>query len=114
MATIDDLGVRRARLELQASLALLTGALVMATICAGIIASGWFAGAMDDPAERVFWAGSALAGIMVAVLAVAAWPGGDDDARAARRIRILLRVGLVLFVLAPTLCIAALIGDFYG
>jgi len=62
----------------------------------------------------MFWAGSILAAVMVFVLAAAAFPGGEDDARAVRRIRTMLRVGLVLFVLAPVLIVGALIVDYYG
>ena len=36
---------------------------------------GWFAGVLDDPAERVFWLGAVLAFVTVAVLAGAAFPG---------------------------------------
>jgi hypothetical protein len=107
------LGRRRARLELQAGLALLTGALTMAIVCGATIVSKWFAGVLWDPAERFFWAGAVLAGLMVAVFAAAAVPGGDDDARVILRIRVLLRIGLLLFVLSPALCIGALIADFY-
>lgn len=88
-------------------------ALTMAVICGSIIVSGWFAGVIRDVYERVFWAGALSAGLMVAVLAAAAWPGGTDDRRAITRTTWLLRAGLVLFVLAPTLCLAALVADFF-
>ena len=104
---------KRARLELQASLALLTGALIMAITIGSIIVSKWFAGVLYDPAERVFWAGALVGGLMITVLAAAAFPGGDDDLRVIRRIRILLRIGLVLFLLSPALCIGSLVADFY-
>lgn len=109
----DQLSRTRGRLELQAALPLLTVALMMAMICAGIIAAGWFAGSLDGPPERVFWLGSALAGVMVFVLAGAAFPGGDDDLRAIRRIRLLLRIGLMLFIAAPALIVGALIVDYF-
>jgi hypothetical protein len=50
---------------------------------------------------------------MVAVFAAAAFPGGTDDARTTRRIVMLTRIGLVLFVVAPAICVGALIVDFY-
>ena len=87
--------------------------LAMAIVCGAIIVSGWFAGVLYDPAERVFWAGAVLSAVDVAVFAAAAFPGGGDDEREARRVRWTLRAGLVLAVLGPALCIGALIADFY-
>ena len=104
----------RRSLERTAVILLVGYAGVMALVCSGIIAAGWFAGVMDDRAERFFWGGAVLAFVNVAVLAAAAFPGGSDDERAVRRVRWLVRLGLVLFVAAPALCIGALIADFYG
>lgn len=89
------------------------GALTMAVVCSGVIVSGWFAGVLVDRWERLFWAGALVGGLMVAVFAAAAAPGGADARRACIRISWLLRIGLLLFVLAPALCIVALVGDFY-
>jgi hypothetical protein len=87
--------------------------LTMAIVCGAVIVSGWFAGVLYDPAERVFWAGAILAGLTVAVLAAAAFPGWTDERREESRVRWTVRVGLVMGVLAPALCLAGLIGDFY-
>jgi len=108
--------VRETRRDLErTALVLLVGyAGVMAVVCSGVIISGWFAGVMADRAERFFWAGAVLAFVNVAVLAGAVLPGGGDDARTVRRIRLLVRLGLVLFVVAPALCIGSLVADFYG
>ena len=104
----------RERLERSATLLFATCAMIMAIICGAVIISGWFAGVMDDRAERFFWAGAVLAFVNVGVLAGAAFPGGEDDARTVRRVLWLVRLGLVLFVVAPALCIGSLVGDFYG
>ncbi|MFB2596196.1 hypothetical protein ACEXQE_00240 [Herbiconiux sp. P17] len=85
----------------------------MAIVCGAVIVSGWFAGVLVDRWERLFWAGALLGGVMVATFAAAAAPGGTDAPRASIRIAWLLRIGLVLFVLAPACCVAALVGDFY-
>jgi len=108
--------VRETRRDLErTALVLLVGyAGVMAVVCSGVIISGWFAGVMEDHAERVFWAGAILSFVMVAVFAAAAMPGGRDDTRVVQRVTWLVRVGLVLFVTAPALCIGAMIADFYG
>jgi hypothetical protein len=111
---MDDELSRRERLERTAVLLLVGYGIVMAVVCGAIIVSGWFAGVMEDHAERVFWSGAALAGLTVAVFAAAAFPGGSDDRRAIARITWLIRLGLVLFVAAPALCIGSLVADFYG
>ena len=103
----------RAQLERTATTLFLGSALVMAVVCGAIIISGWFAGVIWDPAERVFWAGAILEFVSIVVFAAAAFPGGTDDARTVRRITVLTRLGIVLFVLAPALCVGALISDFY-
>jgi len=108
------MGAVRESLERRATVLFIGFFLVMAIVCGAVIVSGWFAGVLDDPAERVFWAGAVLAGVTVAVFASAAFPGGTDDRREIGRIRWTIRVGLLLAMLSPTLCIAALIADFYG
>jgi hypothetical protein len=50
---------------------------------------------------------------MVAVFAAAAFPGGANDRRVIRRITWLTRLGLLLIVAAPALCIGAMVADFY-
>ena len=104
----------RTRLERTAGLLFATTAIVMATICGAIIISGWFAGVIEDRAERVFWAGAILALLGVLTLGVAAFPGGDNDAAVIRRVRALSRIGLAMFLVAPCLCLGALVADFYG
>ena len=104
---------RRSELERHAAALFLVAALTMIIICASVIVSGWFAGVLVDNWERVFWAGSALGGLMVAVFAAAALPGGSNVRGSIVRISWLLRVGLVLYVLAPALCVLALAGNFY-
>ncbi|MCS5723826.1 hypothetical protein N1028_11970 [Herbiconiux sp. CPCC 203407] len=104
---------RRAELERHAAVLFVGAVLCVAVVCGGVIVSGWFAGVLVDSWERLFWLGFVLAIVMVGVFAAAAAPGGRDAHRASIRIAWLLRVGLVLFVLSPALCILALVGDFY-
>lgn len=107
------IATRRHRLETRAGWLLLTGVLAMGLICSGIIVSGWFAGVLWDPAERVFWAGSICGLLMVIVFALANLPGGRDDTRAIRTLTWLLRAGILLFIAAPILCLSALVADFF-
>ena len=111
---MSDLAESRRDLERTASLVLATFATVMALVCSAIIVSGWFAGVMEDHAERVFWSGAILSFLTVVVFAAAAFPGGADDARVIRRITWLTRLGLLMLVVSPALCIGSLIADFYG
>ena len=110
----DRLERRRSELERHAATLFLTAALTMMIICGAIIVSGWFAGALIDRWERVFWAGALLGGVMVTTFAAAALPGGANPRRSITRITWLLRVGLLLFVLAPGLCVLGLVGNFYN
>jgi hypothetical protein len=87
--------------------------LAMSIVCGAIIVSGWFAGVLDDPPERVFWAGAVLAFATVVVFASAAFPGGRDEVRESARLRWTIRLGLLLGVLSPALCLGALVADFY-
>ena len=103
----------RERLAFRATLLFVGWLLAMGTVCGAIIVSGWFAGVLYDPAERVFWAGAVLSGVTVAVFAGAAFPGWRDDGREVTRVRWTIRVGLLLALLSPALCIGALIADFY-
>lgn len=115
--TVDSdarsLAAARGSIEHTAALVFVGTAVIMAVICGAVIVSGWFAGVIEDHAERVFWAGAVLGGLAVGVLAAAAFPGGDDDRRTIRRIRWLLRIGLVMFVIAPALCVGALVANFF-
>jgi hypothetical protein len=104
----------RERLERSATVLFASTATVMAIVCGAIIVSGWFAGVIEDRAERVFWAGAILALLGVLTLGLAAMPGGESDERTIRRVRTLTRVGLGAFLVAPCLCLGALVANFYG
>lgn len=109
----DEEQRRRAELERHAAVLFVGAVLTMAIVCGAVIVSGWFAGVLVDSWERVFWAGALLGGLTVAVFAAAAVPSGANAKRAIARIAWLLRLGLLLLVAAPALCVIALVGDFY-
>jgi MFS family permease len=109
----DDPARRRTELERHAAALFVGAVLTVGIVCGAVIVSGWFAGVLVDSWERLFWAGFVTGIVMVAVFAAAALPGGRDAHRACVRILWLLRVGLVLFVASPVMCILALVGDFY-
>ena len=111
---VSALRERRSDLESRAVSLFGVAAISMAVVCGAVIASGWFAGVIQDRYERIFWAGAVLAALAVVVFAAAAFPGGGDDALVIRRVTRCLRIGLALFVLAPALCITALVLDFFA
>jgi arginine exporter protein ArgO len=104
----------RTHYERHALGALAVTGLGMAIICGAVIVSGWFAGVMTDRYERFFWGGAITAVVAVFVLAVASMPLGRDDGRAVVRMRVLVSVGLALYLLAIVLCVGAMVADFYG
>ena len=62
----------REHLERQAVALFTVAALVEAIVCGSVIVSGWFAGVMEDHAERVFWAGAILGAVGIRMLGAAA------------------------------------------
>ena len=104
---------RASELELRAVLLFAVASLTMAIVCGAVIVSHWFAGVMVDSWERVFWAGTLVAGLMIVVFAAAAVPAGADARRSCVRISWLLRIGLLLFVVSAALCVLGLVGDFF-
>jgi arginine exporter protein ArgO len=112
--TVSDERLLRSHYERHAMGALTVTALSMSIICGAVIVSGWFAGAMTDRYERFFWLGAITAAVAVFVLAAASMPFGARDGRATLRIRVLITLGLGLFLIAVVLCVGAIIADFYG
>jgi hypothetical protein len=104
---------RASELELRAVLLFAASSVAMAIVCGAVIVSHWFAGVMVDNWERVFWAGTLTAGLMIVAFAAAAVPAGADPRRSCARIRWLLRIGLLLFVVSSALCVFGLVGDFF-
>ncbi len=83
-------------------------ALVAGVVVAGITVAKWGGGILDNRVEPLFWAGAILGGLALAVLGLATLPR-----RSARLITALSRIGVVLFLVAPTLCIVAIFWDYW-
>lgn len=81
-----------------------TGIMVAVTV-AGIRIAGYRPGVLDNRVEWVFWAGAILGGAGVGMLGLAAVPG-----RASARA---IGAGVVLFLVAPVLCVAAVFADYW-
>ncbi|MCU1405174.1 MAG: hypothetical protein JWQ43_1477 [Glaciihabitans sp.] len=104
---------RGAQLERLAAILFVASALTLAIVIGAVIVSGWFAGVLIDRWERLFWAGALLGGFMVVIFAAASMPVLVHSRPAMVRALWLIRIGLLCFVVAPALCIVALVGDFY-
>jgi hypothetical protein len=81
-----------------------TGIMVAVTL-AGIRIAGYRPGVLDDSVEWVFWAGAILGAAGVGMLGVSAIPG-----RASTR---LIAAGMLLFLVAPVLCVFAVFADYW-
>jgi hypothetical protein len=81
-----------------------TGLMVAITV-AGIRISGWRAGVLDNRVEWIFWAGAILGGLGVGMLGLASL-----SSRLSER---LVAPGMVLFLLAPPLCVVAVFADYW-
>ena len=83
-------------------------ALVAGVVVAGITVAGWGGGILDNRVEPLFWAGAILGALALALLGLATLPR-----RSARLITGFTRAGVVLFLVAPTLCILAIFWDYW-
>jgi hypothetical protein len=92
-------------LSLRAAILFAATGLMVAITVAGIRIAGYRPGVLDDRVEWLFWAGAILGAAGVGMLGLAALP-----ARASAR---LLGTGLVLFLVAPVLCVVAVFADYW-
>lgn len=95
-------------LERQAATLFVGTALVAAIAVAAMIVADWSGGRLDNRIEPLFWAGAILGGLALALLGLATLPR-----RSARLITALSRIGVVLFLVAPTMCIVAIFWDYW-
>jgi len=87
---------------------------IVAAITVGsMLVGNWGAGILDNRVEWVFWAGAILGAIGIALLGLATLPPGHDLTRSVRTANALVRVGLVLFLIAPVLCVVAVFTDYW-
>ena len=105
---MTELTLIRARRSRNAGVLFLGAAFTMAIECGAMIASGWFARAVTDRQELLFWGAGIIEVVMVAMFAGAAIPGGLNDVRQVRRITALTLLGVGLFIAAPALCVTAI------
>ena len=97
-----------ARAERKAVMLFVGASLVAAVVVAGITVAKWGGGILDNRVEPLFWAGAILGGLALALLGLATLPR-----RSARLITALSRIGVVLFLVAPTMCIVAIFWDYW-
>jgi hypothetical protein len=97
-----------ARAERKAVPLFVGAGVVVAVVVAGITVAEWGGGILDNRVEPLFWAGAILGGIALALLGLATLPR-----RSATLITALSRTGVLLFLVAPTLCILAIFWDYW-
>jgi hypothetical protein len=91
------------------AVALFAAAVVAAAVVvAGITIAGWGGGTLNNRIEPLFWAGAILGGVALALLGLATLPR-----RSSAIITALSRAGILLFLIAPTLCIVAMFIDYW-
>jgi hypothetical protein len=94
----DDLGLR-------ATILFAATGLMVAITVAGIRIAGYRPGVLDNSVEWVFWAGAILGAVGVGLLGVASISG-----RASPR---MIGAGMLLFLIAPVLCVFAVFADYW-
>ena len=95
----------REELGLRATLLFAATGIMVAVTVAGIRVAGYRPGVLDNRVEWVFWAGAILGAAGVGMLGLAAIPG-----RASGR---LIGAGVLLFLVAPVLCVVAVFADYW-
>jgi hypothetical protein len=94
----------------RAALLFVGTSLVGAIVVAGMLVAGWSGGRLDNRIEPLFWAGGVLGAVGIALLGLAALPVADPARRPRRG---LVRAGVILFLVAPVLCLTAVFGDYW-
>lgn len=93
---------------------LFTGTSLVAAITVGSMLVGdWGGGVLDNRIEWLFWTGAIFGAVGIALFGAAALPVNTVTERAVRRANGLVRAGLVLFVIAPVLCVTAVMVDYW-
>ena len=85
---------------------------VVALVVGSMLVSGWRAGSLDNSVEWIFWAGAIVGAAGVALFAAAAYPKSLRES-ALRLTNRLIRIGIILFVVAPVLCTFAVMADYW-
>lgn len=78
---------------------------IVAAITVGaMLVANWGAGILDNRVEWVFWAGAILGGVGIGMLGIATLVARAEG---------LVRAGLILFLVAPVLCVVAVFTDYW-
>ncbi|MEP6480028.1 MAG: hypothetical protein ABJB03_11590 [Rhodoglobus sp.] len=89
--------------------ALFIGTSLVAAITIGSMMVGnWGGGVLEDHIEVLFWAGAILGGVGIALLGI-----GSLVTDHLRLLTGLTRVGLLLFLVAPVMCVTAVFVDYW-
>lgn len=86
--------------------------IVVALVVGSMLVSGWRAGSLDNRVEWIFWAGAVLGAAGVASFGAATYPRSAHE-RALGVVNRFIRIGIILFVVAPVLCTFAAMADYW-
>jgi hypothetical protein len=93
----------------QKAVTLFVGTSLVAAITVGaMLVGGWGGGVLDNRIETLFWAGAILGAVGIALLGIATLP--------VQRVGLIIgltRVGVLLFLVAPVLCVIAVFTDYW-
>ena len=109
----DDVPARLAIAHRSATSLFAATSLVAAITVGAMLVGDWGAGVLDNRVEWVFWAGAILGAVGIGLLGIAALPPGRDLSTALSRTTVLVRAGLLLFLVAPALCVVAVFTDYW-
>ena len=93
----------------KATILFATTILIVAISVGSMLVSGWHAGSLDNRVEWIFWAGAVVGAAGVATLGAATFPAK----RTLEGTNRLIRAGLLLFLVAPVLCVFAVMADYW-
>jgi hypothetical protein len=86
--------------------------IVVALVVGSMLVSGWRAGSLDNRVEWIFWVGAIIGAAGVVLFSAATWPRSPTE-RALRSTNRFIRIGIVLFIVAPVLCTFAVMADYW-
>ena len=91
----------------RAALLFSSTSIVAAIVVAGMLESGWSGGRLDNRIEWLFWAGAILGATGIAAFGTAAITTSEHRSTRVER------AGMVLFLVAPVLCVIAIFTNYW-
>jgi hypothetical protein len=112
---MDDARVREllTQSERKATTLFSSTSIVVAITVGAMLVSGWKAGSLDNRVEWIFWAGAIIGAVGIVLFGLASLPTATETQLQLARIDRRIRIGMILFLLAPALCVFAVMADYW-